>query len=65
MERQAGGKVFVKVFARDQGVKAVPVEAADCFFVASLFLRQIQRSCPWLDGAALLAMIRATQVLQA
>ena len=27
MERQDGGKVFIKVFAKDEGVKAVPVEA--------------------------------------
>lgn len=61
MERQAGGKVFIKVMAKGEGVKAVPVEAPDVFFVAALFVRQLQKWLPWLDTAGVLALIRATQ----
>ncbi len=61
MERQDGGKVFIKVFAKDEGVKAVPVEAPDVFFVTSLFLRQLQANTPWMDAAGVAALIRATQ----
>lgn len=60
MERQSGGKVFVKVFEKGQQVKAVPVEAADVFYVASLFLLQIRRNSPWLDAASTMALVRAT-----
>lgn len=61
MERQDGGKVFIKVFAKEEGVKAVPVEAPDVFFVTSLFLRQLQANTPWMDAAGVVALIRATQ----
>lgn len=60
MERQ-GSKVFIKVFAKDEPVRAVPVEAADVFFVSSLFLRQLQANTPWMDAAGIAALIRATQ----
>lgn len=61
MERQAGGKVFVKVFAKDEGVKAVPIEPADVFYVTALVMRQLQKACPWLDSAGIAGLIRATQ----
>jgi len=60
MERQAGGKVFVKVFEKDKGVKAVPIEAPDVFYVASIFLLQIRRSAPWLDATSTIALVGAT-----
>ncbi len=60
MERQAGGKVFVKVFEKGQGVKAVPIEAPDVFYVASIFLLQIRRSAPWLDATSTIALVGAT-----
>lgn len=63
IERQAGGKVFIKVMAANEGVKAVPVMASDIFYVTSLFLRQIQKSHPWLDGPSVMALVRATQAL--
>lgn len=61
MERQEGGKVFIKVFAKDQGVRGVPVMAPDVFYVASLMMRQLRKANPWLDGTALMSLIRATQ----
>lgn len=61
MERQDGGKVFIKVMAKGESVKAVPVEAPDVFFVTALFVRQLQKGLPWLDTAGVLALIRATQ----
>lgn len=61
MERQDGGKVFIKVMAKGEGVKAVPVEAPDVFFVAALFTRQLQKGLPWLDTAGVLSLIKATQ----
>lgn len=61
MERQDGGKVFIKVFGKDQPVRAIPVMPADVFYVASLFMRQLRKGNPWLDATALMSMIRATQ----
>lgn len=60
MERQAGGKIFTKVFEKGQAVKAVPIEAADVFYVASLFLLQIRRNSPWLDAASTMDLVRLT-----
>lgn len=60
LERQAGGKVFVKVFEKDQPVKAVPIEAADVFFVASLVMLQIRRINPWLDASSAMDLVRLT-----
>ncbi|ELQ8318124.1 hypothetical protein R2571_007047 [Pseudomonas aeruginosa] len=60
MERQDGGKVFVKVFEKGQGVKAVPIEAPDVFYVASIFMLQIRRSAPWLDATSTIALVGAT-----
>lgn len=61
LEKQAGGKVFVTVFAANEKVRAVPIESHDVFYVVSLLMRQIQKSCPWLDSASVLQLIRATQ----
>lgn len=60
MQRQAGGKVFVKVFEADKPVKAVPIEAPDVFFVASLIMLQIRRITPWLDAASAMDLVRLT-----
>lgn len=61
IERQEGGKVFIKVMAKDQGVKAVPVGPADVFYIASLVMRQLRKANPWLDGTALISLVRSTQ----
>lgn len=61
MERQQGGKIFIKVFAKEEGVKAVPVEATDVFYVTALFMRQLQKSMPWMDNTSLVTLVRSTQ----
>lgn len=61
IERQQGGKVYIKVFAKNEGVRGVPVMAPDVFYVTSLVVRQIQKANPWLDGASLMALIQSTQ----
>lgn len=63
MERQAGGKIFTKVFEKGQSVKAVPIEAADTFFVASLFLLQLRKISPWLDASSAIALVRTTMYM--
>lgn len=63
MERQ-GTKVFTKVFEKGAGVKAVPMEAADAFFVTSLFLLQIRKISPWLDASSAIALVRSTMHMQ-
>lgn len=63
MERQ-GTKVFTKVFEKGGGVKAVPIEAADAFFVTSLFLLQIRKISPWLDASSAIALVRSTMHMQ-
>lgn len=65
MQRQEGGKVFVRVFEGDKGAKAVPIEASDVFHVASLCLRQLMLNSPWLDTAGILATLRATVAVTA
>ena len=60
MERQ-GAKVFIKVFAKGQGVKAVPVEASDVFYITTLFIRQLQKSMPWMDTTAIVQMLGMSQ----
>ncbi len=52
-------KVFVKVFAKDQALRAVPVDAADAWRVGTVLLRQLRRQCPWMDGQALNLSLRA------
>ena len=64
MERQQGGKVFIKVFAKDAPLRTVPVMAPDVFYVASLVLRQLQKTNPWLDTTSMMSLIRATQSQQ-
>lgn len=61
IERQQGGKIFVKVFAKQQPVKAVPVMPADAFYVTSLLIRQLQKGMPWLDVPGVIALIRSSQ----
>nr|WP_234430043.1 hypothetical protein [Stutzerimonas stutzeri] len=60
MQRQPGGKVFVKVFEAEKPVKAVPIEAPDVFYVASLIMLQIRRNAPWLDASSTMDLVRLT-----
>ncbi|SFL28901.1 hypothetical protein [Azotobacter beijerinckii] len=63
LERQSEGRVFVKVFAREQGVKAVPIVPGDLFFVSALFVRQLRKACPWMDATSLVELIKLTQTM--
>ncbi|WP_460428203.1 hypothetical protein [Azotobacter armeniacus] len=63
MERQKEGRVYVKVFAREQGVKGVPIIPADLFFVSALFIRQLQKACPWMNATSLVELIKLTQTM--
>lgn len=61
IERQQGGKVYVKVFAKGLGVRGVPIMPQDLYYVASLFMRQLKKATPWLDDSGVLALLKATQ----
>ena len=52
--------IFCRVFAKNQGVRAVPIPLEDAFVVAALGVRQIQQGMPWLDTTGLLALLRRT-----
>ena len=60
MERQRGGRVFVRVYAKAEGVKAVPIDPAELYYVAGLFLRQLTLATPWIDGTGIIAILRST-----
>ena len=55
-----GATFFVRVFAKDQPVRAVPMIPEEAFPVAALVLRQLQAATPGLEGAALLAVLQGT-----
>ena len=49
-----GDKLFVRVWAKDQGVKAVPIPLEDAFYVTELFLRQLCKAAPWMTAGDIL-----------
>ncbi len=53
-----GNNFFVRVMEKDNGVKAVPMNHEDAFYVVGLLLRQISRVFPELDGTTVEAMIK-------
>ncbi|MEE4377187.1 MAG: hypothetical protein V2J55_06690 [Candidatus Competibacteraceae bacterium] len=55
-----GQHVFIRVFAKDQPVRAVPVTPEDAFRITTLLLRQLQSACPWLTGGDLISLISRT-----
>lgn len=62
LERQEGGKVYVKVFGGNgQGMRGVPVMPSDLFYVTSLVLRQLLKSMPGASINDVLAIVWATQ----
>ncbi len=58
MENQ-GQRVFVKVWGKDRGMQAVPIESHDLFAVSGLVLCQLARHYAGLDGHMVLAMLHA------
>jgi len=55
-----GQHVFIRVFAKDQPVRAVPVTPEDVFRITTLLLRQLQSAYPWLTGGDLISLISLT-----
>ena len=55
-----GSKVFVKVFAAGEAMRAVPMELPDVYQVSALFLRQLRHQSPWLDATGVISLIKAT-----
>lgn len=53
-----GDKLFVKVFAKDQKVKAVPVTPEDAFYVAQIFLNQMKKNAPWLEAGEIMSTLQ-------
>ncbi len=51
-----GDKLFWRVFAREGGVRAVPMAPEDAFYTAGLFLRQLRKAAPWMGAGDLLAL---------
>lgn len=49
-----GDKFFVRVWAKDRGVRAVPVPLEDAFYVTELILRQLHRGAPWMTAGDIL-----------
>jgi hypothetical protein len=59
-ERQEGGKIFAKVWAKDKGQRAVPIMPSDVFWVGNMMYQQLKKNLPEIGDTALLAMLRAT-----
>lgn len=59
LENQTG-RVFVRVFAKGLGLRAVPIEPPDIYRVTTLFLRQLRENSPWLSGMDIMHALRAT-----
>jgi hypothetical protein len=55
-----GDKLFVRVFQKEQPVRAVPVGPADSFPLAALCLRQLRKGTPWLTDQGVLAALKCT-----
>jgi len=51
---------FMRVFAADAPVRAVPIDAADSYRVTGIFMKQLMAQMPGLDGQAIDMMLRST-----
>lgn len=58
-EGQQNGKVFMKVMAKGEAIRAVPIERGDLYYVTGLFLRQLRKAQPWMDGQGIINVLRA------
>jgi hypothetical protein len=58
--RQDGGKVYARVHAKDETMRAVPIEAPDVVNIASLFIRQMRKNHPWLDAQGVIQLLHRT-----
>ncbi|KRW83764.1 hypothetical protein [Marinobacter sp. P4B1] len=55
-----GTNFFVKVFAPNAGVCAVPMTPEDAFTVTSIILKQMRKGKPWLSGQDLIMLAART-----
>ena len=55
-----GQKVFVKVWAKDQGVRAVPVEAPDIYRVTALLIGRLRSATPWMSAESIIQTLKLT-----
>ena len=53
-----GSHLFVRVFQKDRPLLALPINAADCFYLAALCLRPLRQASPWLSDQGLIALLR-------
>ena len=55
-----GDKVCVRVFAKGQALRTVPITLPDAYRVAALFIRQLQQNEPWLQTGEILTLVKLT-----
>lgn len=53
-----GRKVFIRTWAKDHPVRAVPVEPEDAYRIATLILRQMGLNAPWMSASDIIQTIR-------
>ncbi|MFO1432581.1 MAG: hypothetical protein U1F76_21010 [Candidatus Competibacteraceae bacterium] len=53
-------RVCVRVFAKGQALRTVPIGLPEAYRVAALFLRQLQQNEPWLQGGEILMLVKLT-----
>ena len=51
--------LFMRVFEKDKGMKAVPIPMAEAFLIQSMLLHQLCVTHPHLDGTMLMTMLRS------
>ena len=53
-----GNKLFVRTWAKDHPVRAVPMTPEDAYRIATLFLRQLGLNAPWMTASDIIQTIR-------
>lgn len=54
-----GSKLFVRVWAKERPVRAVPVEPGDVYLIYELVIRQLRLRAKWMGSADIQAMLRS------
>ena len=55
-----GQHLFIRVFQKNQTVRALPVGPSDSYYLAALGLRQLRKAAPWLSDQGVLAALKLT-----
>ena len=55
-----GQHLFIRVFQKNQAVRALPVGPSDSYYLAALGLRQLRKAAPWLSDQGVLAALKLT-----